>query len=106
MSRGETDTRATTIPFGGAFEKSRRTKSQGELVHAVADPGEVRPDARHVLRLHDDLTGRFGRLLVRGSLVAHLLPPLASRGGVPHTCRKRNSTDRYGLIPVWPVLLP
>jgi hypothetical protein len=24
--------------------------------------------------------------------------------GVPQTCRKRNSTDRYGLIPEWPLL--
>jgi hypothetical protein len=23
--------------------------------------------------------------------------------GVPHTCRKRNSTGRYGLIPMWPL---
>ncbi len=25
------------------------------------------------------------------------------RAPVPHTCRKKNSTDRYGLIPVWPL---
>lgn len=23
--------------------------------------------------------------------------------GVPQTCRTRNSTDRYGLIPMWPL---
>jgi hypothetical protein len=29
--------------------------------------------------------------------------PCAAHPSVPQTCRKRNSTDRYGLIPTWPL---
>jgi hypothetical protein len=32
-----------------------------------------------------------------------LRKPLEEGACVPQTCRKRNSTDRYGLIPVWPL---
>ena len=55
MKSGDTETRATTMPSGGTRCEVESDEVDRELVGTLADLGVVRANARHLLRLDDDV---------------------------------------------------